>query len=66
LFQHDKNLFGVEGNFWRATGTRQTRLRSAVAADDGGIKIAKAIDLRRAKKPDIDATSLQPVGKNLR
>lgn len=61
-----QNLFSVESNFWRATGTRQTRLWFAVAADDGGVKIAKAIDLRRAEKADIDPARLQPVGKNFR
>ena len=64
MLQYHKNLLGVEGNFRRTTGTRQPRLRFAVAADDRGIKIAKAINLRRAKKADIDATSLQPIGKN--
>jgi len=54
----------VERNFRRTTGTRQPRLRFAVAADNRGIKITKAINLRCAKKADIDATSLQPIRKN--
>jgi hypothetical protein len=56
----------VESNFRRTTSSRHPRLWLSVAANDSGIEIPKAIDLRRAKKPDIDATSLQPVGKNFR
>src|SRR6266700_3270338 len=51
-----ENAHVSDHHLWPRTG--KSRLRFAVAADHRGIKITKAINLRRAKKTDIDATSL--------
>src|SRR5438046_2958047 len=57
-------FLGLKANVRRAAGPRLSRLQLTIVADDRGIKIAKAINLRRTKKADIDPASLQPIGKN--
>ena len=44
----------------------QAHRRVRIVADDGGVEIAEAIDLRGAEEADVDAAALQVVGENLR
>src|SRR5262245_11000898 len=66
LFQYEHDFVRATGDFGGARGTGKASGRFPVVGDDGGVDVGEAIDVRRPEEADIDATSLQPVAKNLR
>ncbi len=54
-----KYLLGVDGDLARAAAARQADLGPPPIADDGGVQVAKAVDLGAAQKGDLHAPALQ-------
>src|SRR5579863_9871434 len=66
LLENQNNFAGATGDFRSATGSGKTGVRFFVIADDRGVDVCKAIDLRGAEKSDVHAAALQPVAENFR
>src|SRR5258707_12843076 len=57
---HDvEDALGVDGDFAGASAARQARFGCAIAADDAGVEIAKAVDLRSPQQSNFDQPALQ-------
>src|SRR5271155_4431872 len=61
LLDDDQHFLSAGRDFGRSAGTRQTYTWFAVGADNGGVDICEAIDLRCAQKADINASTLEPI-----
>ena len=60
LQTHDhERALRVDRDFAGAAAARQAHLRFGVVADDGGVEVAVAIDLRAAEQRDLDQAPLQ-------
>ena len=66
LLHDDQHFAGVGGDLGRAAGAGQAHLGVGVLANDRGVEIAEAIDLRRSEKAEVDAPALQVVREHLR
>src|SRR5262245_55315956 len=61
LFEHENDFVRAAGDFGGAACARQSSSRSFIIANDGGVDVGKAVDLRSAEETDIDTAALQPV-----
>src|SRR3984885_14805226 len=59
LRHHDEHLARVRHDVRRAAGAWQAHLGVRILADDGGVEIAEAVDLRSAEEADVYAAALQ-------
>ena len=55
---NDKHFLGMDAYLAGPTATRQAHLGVLVVADDGGVDVAKAVDLGCAQEGDLDPPSL--------
>ena len=65
LAHHDVRLGTEAGNLRCSSPAWQPHLWMFVAADDAGVDVAEAINLRPAEEANRDATALQPVLEHL-
>src|SRR5258706_872998 len=66
LAHHDIGLAAEAGDLRCAASTRQPDLWMLVAANDTGVDVAEAVNLRPTQEANRDATTLQPVLEHLR
>jgi hypothetical protein len=60
-----QDLPGVDRDLARPARARQAHLRLRVLADDRGVQVAEAVDLRAAEEGDVDQAGLEVVGEEL-
>ena len=65
LAQQHEHLTTRRGDLRGAAGAGEANFRARVVADDGGVDVGEAVDLRTSEEADVDATRLQPVVEHL-
>src|SRR5690349_8461718 len=66
LEPHDvEDALGVDGDLAGAAAAWQAHLGRSIVADDAGVQVAVAVDLRAAEQADLDTPALQIEAKQI-
>src|SRR6202035_758325 len=65
LPENNQHFTGGTSDFGSPACPRQSDRRTSIRADHRRIDVSEAINLRSPQKPDVDPSTLKPIGKNL-